>query len=102
MQDARFIGSYTALRREGGEDDECGCSLRALGIDAGRWSQSQFGPRRRRTTSSSCAHAGEPLPVGWAGRPQLHRQVRDFLEEAIDAALAGRPKVIIVPSSCPS
>lgn len=35
MQDARFIGSYTSLRREGGEPEQCGRILRDLGIDPG-------------------------------------------------------------------
>ena len=35
VQDARFIGSYTSLRRKGGEDGQCGRILPELGIDLG-------------------------------------------------------------------
>ena len=51
VQDARFIGPYTSLRREGGEDGQCGRVLRELGIGSGRSSRSRPGPGRRRTES---------------------------------------------------
>ena len=31
VQDARFVGSYTSLSREGGEDDQCGRMLLQAG-----------------------------------------------------------------------
>lgn len=79
MQDVRFVGSYTPLRREGGEDGQCGRILRELGIDPATFISAPAQPEEEADHIFIMrSHADEPVPDGWAGRAQLHRHVLGF------------------------
>lgn len=76
LQNVRFIGSYTSLRREGGDDEQSAASCASWTSTQGGSSRSRPGPGRRPTTSSVPRHTlmNPFLMDGPAGR-SLHRHV---------------------------
>ena len=88
VQFARFIGSYTSLRREGGDDRQCGRILRDLGIDPKTF---VAGPVRRAEEADHIfilRHTlMNPFLMDGPGERSYIDMYWDFLEAAIDAAL---------------
>lgn len=79
VQDAHFIGSYTSLRREGGEDEQCGRILGELGIDPGTFVAVPVPPDEEADQIFILRHTlMNPFPYGWTGRTQIHRHVLGF------------------------
>ena len=88
VQDARFIGSYTSLRREGGEDEQCGRILRELGIDPGTFVAVPARPREEADHIFIVRHTlMNPFLMNGPGERSYINMYWDSLEEAIDAAL---------------
>ena len=76
VQFARFIGSYTSLRREGGADGQCGRILRDLGIDPKTFVAVPVRPGEEADHIFILRHTlMNPFLIGWARRAQLHRHV---------------------------
>ena len=92
VQDARFIGSYTSLRREGGEqggeDEQCGRILRELGIDPATFVAVPARPDEEADHIFILRHTlMNPFLMDGPGERNYIDMYWDFLEEAIDAAL---------------
>lgn len=88
VQFARFIGSYTSLRREGGDDEQCGRILRDLGIDPGTFVATPARPREEADHIFILRHTlMNPFLMDGPGERSYIDMYWDFLEEAIDAAL---------------
>ena len=88
VQDVRFIGSYTSLRREGGEDGQCGRILRELGIDPATFVAVPARPEEEADHIFILRHTlMNPFLMDGPGGRSYIDMYWDFLEEAIDAAL---------------
>ena len=89
VQDARFIGSYTSLRRKDGDDEQCARILRELGIDPATFTAVPVRPDEEADHIFILRHTlmNPFLMDGPDGRNYID-MYWDFLEETIDAALA--------------
>ena len=88
VQFARFIGSYTSLRREGGADGQCGRILRGLGIDPKTFVAVPVRPGEEADHIFILRHTlMNPFLMDGPGERSYIDMYWDFLEEAIDAAL---------------
>ena len=88
VQFARFIGSYTSLRREGGADGQCGRILRDLGIDPKTFVAGPVRPGEEADHIFILRHTlMNPFLMDGPGERSYIDMYWDFLEEAIDAAL---------------
>ena len=88
VQFARFIGSYTSLRREGGDDGQCGRILRSLGVDPATFVVVPNRPREEADHIFILRHTlMNPFLMDGPGERSYIDMYWDFLEEAIDAAL---------------
>ena len=88
VQFARFIGSYTSLRREGGDDGQCGRILRELGIDPKTFVAVPLEPREESDHIFILRHTlMNPFLMDGPGERNYIDMYWDFLEEAINAAL---------------
>ena len=88
VQFARFIGSYTSLRREGGDDGQCGRILRDLGIDPKTFVADPVKPREEADHIFILRHTlMNPFLMDGPGERNYIDMYWDFLEEAINAAL---------------
>lgn len=89
VQLARFIGSYTSLRKEGGDRRQCGRILRDLGLDPTTFVSV---PTRHEDEANHIfilRHTlMNPFLMDGPGERSYIDMYWDFLEEAIDASLA--------------
>ena len=84
----RFIGSYTSLRREGGEDGQYGRILRELGIDPATFVAVPARPEEEADHIFILRYTlMNPFLMDGPGGRSYIDMYWDFLEEAIDAAL---------------
>ena len=89
VQFARFIGSYTSLRRESGNAGQCGRILEALGIDPRTFVTVPDSPEEQSDHIFILRHTlMNPFLMDGPGERSYIDMYWDFLEEAIDAALA--------------
>ena len=88
VQFARFIGSYTSLRRESGDGGQCGRILGELGIDPQTFVEVPLKPREEADHIFILRHTlmNPFLMDGPRGRSYID-MYWDFLEEAINASL---------------
>ena len=88
VQFARFIGSYTSLRREGGDDGQCDRILRDLGIDPATFVAVPNQPREEADHIFILRHTlMNPFLMDGPGERNYIDMYWDFLEEVIDDAL---------------
>ena len=88
VQFARFIGSYTSLRREGGDGGQCGRILGELGIDPKTFVAVPLEPREEADHMFILRHTlMNPFLMDGPGERNYIDMYWDFLEEAINAAL---------------
>ena len=88
VQFARFIGSYTSLRRAGGDDGQCGRILRDLGIDPATFVAVPNQPGEEADHIFILRHTlMNPFLMDGPGERSYIDMYWDFLEEAIDDAL---------------
>ena len=88
VQFARFIGSYTSLRRESGDDGQCGRILRHLGIDPKTFVAVPIRPEEEADHIFILRHTlMNPFLMDGPGERSYIDMYWDFLEGAIDAAL---------------
>ena len=89
VQIARFIGSYTSLCREDGEGEQCGRLLRKLGIDPSTFVAVPARPGHDADHIFILRHTlMNPFLLDGPGGRSYIDMYWDFLEEAINAALA--------------
>ena len=89
VQDARFIGSYTSLHRGDGDDEQCARLLRDLGIDPATFVVLPARPGEEADHIFILRHTlMNPFLMDGPGERNYIDLYWDFLEEAIDAALA--------------
>ncbi len=89
VQVTRFIGSYTSLRREDGEGEQCGRLLRKLGIDPSTFVAVPSRPEHDADHIFILRHTlMNPFLLDGPGGRSYIDMYWDFLEEAINAALA--------------
>ena len=88
VQDVRFVGWYTSLRREGGEDGQCGCILRELSIHPATFVAAPAeGDRPHLHPVHPAPHAVNPFLMAGPGGPGYSDMYWDSFEEPVDAAL---------------
>ena len=88
VQFTRFIGSYTSLRREGGDDKQCRRILCDLGIDPKTFVAVPARPEEEADHIFILRHTlMNPFLMDGPGARNYIDMYWDFLEEAIDAAL---------------
>ncbi len=89
VQFARFIGSYTSLRREGGDDGQCDRVLRELGIDPQSFVAQPVNPEEEADHIFILRHTlMNPFLLDGPGERTYIDMYWDFLEEAINDALS--------------
>ena len=89
VQFARFIGSYTSLHQGGGDEEHCGRILRDLGLDPATFVAVPARPREEADHIFILRHTlMNPFLMDGPDERSYIDMYWDFLEEAIDAALA--------------